>query len=61
MDAVDIDKVIEIGTLVITIAALTAPVVGSPALVAKIGVIGKIWMLLAGNFGKAKNVTEIKK
>lgn len=53
--AIDVDKVIEVGTMVVTIATLTAPVFASPALVAKIGIFGRVWMILAGNFGKAKN------
>lgn len=42
-------------TTVVTVATMAAPVFASPALVAKIGIIGKIWMMLAGNFGHAKN------
>jgi hypothetical protein len=49
------EQIIEVGTAVITIATLTAPVFASPAIVAKIGILGKLWMLLAGNFGHAKN------
>lgn len=49
------EDIVEVVTAVVTIATLTAPVFASPAVVAKIGILGKVWMLLAGNFGHAKN------
>lgn len=49
------ENIVEYITTAVTIATMAAPMFGHPKLVENLGIIGKIWMLLAGNFGHAKN------
>lgn len=53
--AIDLEQTVHAVTLIVTVATMAAPAFAAPAVVAKIGIIGKIWMYLAGNFGHAKN------
>jgi len=55
MNPENIDKALEIGLIVMAAAPHVAAVIGVPVLVARIGLIAKIYNFLAGNYLKAKN------
>jgi|GEM_PF-5506286 hypothetical protein len=55
MNPENIDKTLQIGLIVMAAAPHVAAIVGTPMLIARIGLIAKIFNFLAGNYLKAKN------
>lgn len=55
MSPESIDKTVEIGLIVMAAAPHVAAIVGTPVLIARIGLIAKLYNFLAGNYLKAKN------
>lgn len=55
MNPETVDKALEIGLIVMAAAPHVAAVIGVPALVARIGLISRLYNLIAGNYLKAKN------
>ena len=51
----NIEQAVDCITYTVTAATMAAPFFASPKVIEKIGIIGKIWMFLAGNFKHAKN------
>lgn len=50
-----IDKALEIGLIVMAVAPHVAAIIGTPVLIARIGLIARLYNFLAGNYLKAKN------
>lgn len=51
----NMEQAVDCITYTVTVATMAAPFLGSAKVVERIGIIGKIWMFLAGNFKHAKN------
>ena len=55
MNPENIDKALQVGLIVMACAPHVAAVIGTPMLIARIGLISKLYTFLAGNYLKAKN------
>ena len=51
----NIDKALQVGLIVMACAPHVAAVIGTPLLIARIGLVAKLYAFLAGNYLKAKN------